>query len=55
MREQEGVWDSAENLYRQAADYGSDGLSPCAGAVRAPAKLWPYALDPDGTPIRRRQ
>ncbi|MGW3653490.1 tetratricopeptide repeat protein [Streptomyces sp. NPDC000878] len=42
MREVAGDRDGAEGLHQQAANYGE--------ARRVIAELWPYGLDPDGTP-----
>ncbi|MFF5759819.1 helix-turn-helix domain-containing protein [Streptomyces longwoodensis] len=45
MREEEGDRQEAENLYREAADHGIGIL------LSVPfTRLWPYGLDPDGTP-----
>ncbi|MFG3384674.1 helix-turn-helix domain-containing protein [Streptomyces sp. NPDC047999] len=43
MREEAGDWPGAEVLYRKAADRGYE-------ASTALKKLWPFGLDPDGTP-----
>ncbi|MER5218281.1 helix-turn-helix transcriptional regulator [Streptomyces sp. NPDC002838] len=48
MRERSGDREGAKTLYRQAADYGNtDALYL---HVKALKRLWPYGLDPDGTP-----
>ncbi|MER5418133.1 hypothetical protein ABT011_35675, partial [Streptomyces virginiae] len=51
MRKEAGDRDSTEALARQAADYGDTNV-----LYRLPeqhelfTRLWPYGLDPDGTP-----
>ncbi|MER6406268.1 hypothetical protein ABT269_22685 [Streptomyces viridosporus] len=53
MRGRSGDREGAENLARQAADHGRNGT------LRVPnwtfKRLWPYGLDPDGTPTPRWQ
>ncbi|MGW6491916.1 tetratricopeptide repeat protein [Streptomyces sp. NPDC055056] len=51
MREEAGDQESAETLARQAADQGQPvTLIPLAEMHRLLSRLWPYGLDPDGTP-----
>ncbi|MFE2718174.1 hypothetical protein ACFXKI_41070, partial [Streptomyces mirabilis] len=51
MREEAGDCATAEALYRQAADHGTnDPHSYVAELPKVLSKLWPYGLDPDGTP-----
>ncbi|MFI8234937.1 hypothetical protein ACIGDI_39700 [Streptomyces sp. NPDC085900] len=47
LREQAGDREGAETLYRQAADCGDTIVREYLDAF---ARLWPYGLDPDGTP-----
>ncbi|GAA1327113.1 hypothetical protein GCM10009647_064730 [Streptomyces sanglieri] len=51
MREEAGDRDGAETLYRQAADHG-DRDAPYLPVEPSDIfnRLWPYGLDPDGTP-----
>ncbi|MFD9044204.1 hypothetical protein [Streptomyces bottropensis] len=52
MREEAGDLEDVETLARQAADHGNiDHLYPHMECER----LWPYGLDPDGTPTPRWQ
>ncbi|MGC4982606.1 tetratricopeptide repeat protein, partial [Streptomyces sp. DT193] len=63
MREQAGDQDGAETLYRQAVDHGNnDGhrreFSEALVRRRmeeALKSVWPYGLNPDGTPTLRWQ
>ncbi|MFE9679151.1 hypothetical protein ACFYO5_34395 [Streptomyces sp. NPDC006259] len=48
-REKAGDRDGAEAFYRQAADHGNTLLGLFGMRVEL-ARLWPYGLDPDGTP-----
>ncbi|MFD8440641.1 helix-turn-helix domain-containing protein [Streptomyces microflavus] len=48
LRERAGDWEGAETLQR-AADHG--GVLPPVGREMV-ERLWPYGLDPDGTPTR---
>ncbi|WP_221343385.1 SEL1-like repeat protein [Streptomyces paradoxus] len=48
IRERVGDWEGAEALYRQAADHGD--AQALLGMAMALKRLWPYGLDPDGTP-----
>ncbi|MFF7859415.1 tetratricopeptide repeat protein [Streptomyces sp. NPDC007904] len=50
MREEAGDQEGAETLYRQAADCGSTEVLYFSGMDAALKRLWPYGLDPDGTP-----
>nr|WP_237543235.1 hypothetical protein [Streptomyces sp. SID4919] len=51
MREEAGDRDGAEALARQAADHGTtNALYSLAGRPGVFDRLWPYGLDPDGTP-----
>ncbi|WP_406500204.1 helix-turn-helix domain-containing protein [Streptomyces sp. NBC_00846] len=51
MREEAGDRDGAETLARQAADHGNtDALPHLAEMRNIFNRLWPYGLDPDGTP-----
>ncbi|MEU2916523.1 hypothetical protein ACWCQ0_43415 [Streptomyces massasporeus] len=55
VREEAGDREGAEALYRQAADHGynnrvTGGLPRRDPLGRAFKRLWPYGLDPDGTP-----
>ncbi|WP_329345352.1 helix-turn-helix domain-containing protein [Streptomyces microflavus] len=52
MREKAGDHNSPESLYRRAADFGNDfpQLFPDHPPSRMLHRLWPYGLDPDGTP-----
>ncbi|MCY1677104.1 helix-turn-helix domain-containing protein [Streptomyces sp. SL294] len=53
VREVAGDRNSAEDLYRQAADYGHRYTMAHLAPVWMPDtynRLWPYGLDPDGTP-----
>ncbi|MFD9303019.1 hypothetical protein ACFWCB_10140, partial [Streptomyces sp. NPDC060048] len=51
MREQAGDRDGAEALARQAADHGNpNALYRLAEEPGVFTMLWPYGLDPDGTP-----
>ncbi|MCX5278288.1 tetratricopeptide repeat protein [Streptomyces virginiae] len=51
MREEAGDRDSAEALARQAADHGdTNALYRLPGQHELFTRLWPYGLDPDGTP-----
>ncbi|MFF5336940.1 hypothetical protein [Streptomyces sp. NPDC013181] len=52
MREEAGDQDGAETLYRQAADHGNIyAVTPPPGEPSGILhELWPYGLDPDGTP-----
>ncbi|WP_226652622.1 hypothetical protein, partial [Streptomyces hydrogenans] len=45
MREAAGDLKGAETLYREAADHGAS-----YDAEDDLIRLWPYGLDPDGTP-----
>ncbi|MER6131939.1 hypothetical protein [Streptomyces sp. NPDC001815] len=47
MRAEAGDQENAEALARQAADHGD---APLAEMRRVLRRLWPYGLDPDGTP-----
>ncbi|MET9759920.1 hypothetical protein ABZ016_12805 [Streptomyces sp. NPDC006372] len=48
MRERAGDREGAEIVARQAADYGrTDGRRSSVATLK---RLWPYGLDPDGTP-----
>ncbi|MGW2746571.1 hypothetical protein [Streptomyces sp. NPDC001450] len=49
LREKAGDRESAEALARQAADHGNHHTEPASPYWLA-QKLWPYGLDPDGTP-----
>ncbi|MFF8867496.1 hypothetical protein ACF08B_36225 [Streptomyces sp. NPDC015139] len=52
-RENGGDREAAESLYRQAANHGNaDGVYPTE-MTRVFQRLWPYGLDPDGTPSPR--
>ncbi|MFD0210656.1 hypothetical protein ACFVH9_16360 [Streptomyces hirsutus] len=53
MREEAGDREGAENLARQAADHGRNGTLHVPN--RTFKRLWPYGLDPDGTPTPRWQ
>ncbi|MCG7522985.1 sel1 repeat family protein [Streptomyces sp. OfavH-34-F] len=51
MREEAGDRDGAETLYRQAADHGNIYALTHPGEPSSIFhRLWPYGLDPDGTP-----
>ncbi|KMO96064.1 helix-turn-helix domain-containing protein [Streptomyces roseus] len=51
MREEAGDREGAEALARQAADHGSTHALPrLEEKPRIFTRLWPYGLDPDGTP-----
>ncbi|MFJ4773950.1 hypothetical protein ACIP88_33375 [Streptomyces uncialis] len=51
MREGAGDRDGAEALARQAADHGNPSARySLAGRPGVFDRLWPYGLDPDGTP-----
>ncbi|MCX4971051.1 hypothetical protein OHA98_41300 [Streptomyces sp. NBC_00654] len=51
MREHAGDREGAEALARQAADHGDTGaLTHPEGPPDIFNRLWPYGLDPDGTP-----
>ncbi|MBK3583414.1 hypothetical protein JHN49_06645 [Streptomyces sp. MBT57] len=52
MREKAGDHNTPESLYRRAADFGNDfpQLFPDHPPSRMLHRLWPYGLDPDGTP-----
>ncbi|MEV7891365.1 hypothetical protein ACWD3I_43730 [Streptomyces sp. NPDC002817] len=51
MREEAGDHDGARDLARQAADYGEAHVSAAWDASWvAFHEMWPYGLDPDGTP-----
>ncbi|MFD7560701.1 helix-turn-helix domain-containing protein [Streptomyces sp. NPDC059835] len=51
MREEAGDRGSAEALARQAADHGQASVPyGLAGKSGIFTRLWPYGLDPDGTP-----
>ncbi|MFF9121140.1 helix-turn-helix domain-containing protein [Streptomyces massasporeus] len=51
LREKAGNRESAEALFRQAVDHGdTDALSRPAKLREIVNRLWPYGLDPDGTP-----
>ncbi|CAL9675282.1 hypothetical protein SUDANB9_07769 [Streptomyces sp. enrichment culture] len=55
IREKDGDRDAAETLYRQAADHArtDPGAGPGSYLRRTNwlfERLWPYGLDPDGTP-----
>ncbi|MET7604897.1 helix-turn-helix domain-containing protein [Streptomyces avermitilis] len=51
MREEAGDRDSVEALYRQAANYGTADILFFRSGMRLKlVSLWPYGLDPDGTP-----
>ncbi|MPY36758.1 helix-turn-helix domain-containing protein [Streptomyces adustus] len=51
MREEAGDRAGAETLARQAADHGqTDVLLPVAKQWKVLNGLWPYGLEPDGTP-----
>ncbi|MGY4394749.1 hypothetical protein [Streptomyces sp. TE12347] len=51
MRKEAGDRDSTEALARQAADYGDTNvLYRLPGQHELFTRLWPYGLDPDGTP-----
>ncbi|WP_405673353.1 helix-turn-helix domain-containing protein [Streptomyces canus] len=53
-REVAGDRQGAETLARQAADHGNtDTLSHLAEMEGVFQRLWPYGLDPDGTPTGR--
>jgi hypothetical protein len=54
-REEAGDQEGAENLYRQAADRGSGRALAHDGLGAVLKRLWPYGLDPDGTPTPRWQ
>lgn len=45
MREEAGNLKGAEALYREAADHGTS-YDAQSNLIR----VWPYGLDPDGTP-----
>ena len=55
LREEAGDRDGAEALARQAADYGDTRTLGSLAGLWELAKLWPYGLDPDGTPTLRWQ
>ncbi|MET7695772.1 hypothetical protein ABZT06_49310 [Streptomyces sp. NPDC005483] len=51
MREEAGNRAGVEALLRQAADHGNArALYPLARMTEMLRRLWPYGLDPDGTP-----
>ncbi|MDH2388424.1 helix-turn-helix domain-containing protein [Streptomyces sp. HNM0663] len=51
MREEAGERESAEALYRQAADHGdTEALYRLDGMPKVFSRLWPYGLEPGGTP-----
>ncbi|MEU8598976.1 hypothetical protein AB0D07_35695 [Streptomyces globisporus] len=51
MRENAGDRDGAEALSREAANHASNSAwSRIAGKPSILTRLWPYGLDPDGTP-----
>ncbi|GAA4340857.1 hypothetical protein GCM10023086_76750 [Streptomyces venetus] len=50
MREETGDREGAETLYRQAADHGSTEVMYPRRMTDELKRLWPYGLDPDGTP-----
>ncbi|MDT0453729.1 helix-turn-helix domain-containing protein [Streptomyces hesseae] len=50
MREEAGDREGAEALAQQAADHGTVGMFPVAERSGIFTRLWPYGLDPDGTP-----
>ncbi|MEU0622419.1 hypothetical protein ABZ329_16420 [Streptomyces rubiginosohelvolus] len=52
MRKMAGDHNAPEDLYRRAADFGNDfpQLFPHHPPSRMLHRLWPYGLDPDGTP-----
>jgi len=50
MREEDGNRNDAEALARQAADYGNRALYELAATKGFLSRLWPYGLDPHGTP-----
>ncbi|MFF3639464.1 hypothetical protein [Streptomyces sp. NPDC002250] len=54
MRERMGDREGAETLARQAANRGSGLLIP-PGPVEVLYRLWPFGLDPDGTPTLHRR
>ncbi|GGT45748.1 hypothetical protein GCM10010271_57170 [Streptomyces kurssanovii] len=55
IRERAGDRDGAESLYRQAADHGDTDTLYVFWSRKALKRLWPYGLDPDGTPTPRWQ
>ncbi|GKQ38497.1 hypothetical protein [Streptomyces sp. A012304] len=50
MRDEAGDRDGAETLARQAADYGDTFALVRQAERNILNRLWPYGLDPDGTP-----
>ncbi|MGW0703035.1 hypothetical protein ACWD0A_27715 [Streptomyces sp. NPDC002867] len=50
MREEAGDREGAETLARQAADHGNAEAQVDYDLWEALERLWPYGLDPDGTP-----
>jgi Tfp pilus assembly protein FimV len=51
LLEKAGDKEGAETLARQAADHGHTyTLAPGAELPEIVNRLWPYGLDPDGTP-----
>ncbi|MFD3472095.1 helix-turn-helix domain-containing protein [Streptomyces sp. NPDC058682] len=52
MRKEAGDRESAEALVRQTTDYGITGMyyGSTERGEGPPHRLWPYGLDPDGTP-----
>ncbi len=55
MRERAGDQEGAETLYRQLADEGNTRPLDRRSMEEALKTLWPYGLDPDGTPTLRWQ
>ncbi|MFH8804232.1 tetratricopeptide repeat protein [Streptomyces sp. NPDC017936] len=55
LREEAGDGEGAEALARQAADHGRTGILGVYGTREVLKRLWPYGLDPDGTPTPRWQ
>ncbi|MFH8698954.1 tetratricopeptide repeat protein [Streptomyces chartreusis] len=55
LREQAGDRESAETLARTAVDHGGDNAFALKETEAVLTRLWPYGLDPDGTPTPRWQ
>ena len=55
MREGQGTGRAPNTCTRQAADHGNTGALGSLAGLWELAKLWPYGLDPDGTPTLRWQ
>ncbi|MET9459944.1 helix-turn-helix transcriptional regulator [Streptomyces canus] len=55
LLEEAGDRQGAEAMARQAADYGNTSTTARVAGVKVLHRLWPYGLDPDGTPTSRWQ